>query len=79
MGNETLLEERQLMVESAVMTLLQQVDLPILLSMVAGGRDQFVAHAKRLWVGHGFTDEEFRNAFRLVEDRAAEVMPTETQ
>lgn len=79
MGNETLLEERRLMVESAVMTLLQQVDLPILLSMVAGGRDQFVAHAKRHWVGHGFTDEEFRNAFRLVEDRAAEVMPTETQ
>tara|TARA_R110000824_G_scaffold7348_2_gene33046 strand:+ start:190 stop:429 length:240 start_codon:yes stop_codon:yes gene_type:complete len=79
MGNETLLEERQLIVQSAVMTLLQQVDLPILLSMVAGGRDQFVSHAKRHWVGHGFTDAEFRDAFRLVEDRAVELTPMERQ
>jgi hypothetical protein len=47
--------------------------------MVAGGRDQFVSHAKRHWVGHGFTDAEFRDAFRLVEDRAVELTPMERQ
>jgi hypothetical protein len=79
MGNETLLDERKLMVQSAVMSLLQQVDLPMLLSMVSGGQDQFLSHARRHWVGHGFTDADFRDAFRLIEDRAAELTPMERQ
>ena len=79
MGHETLLGERRLLVQSAVMSLLQQVDLPILVSMVAGGRDQFVSHAKRHWVGHGCTEADFRDAFQLIEDRAAELMPMEKQ
>ena len=68
MGSETGRQERVLLVQSAVASLLQQIDLPLLLSMVSGGLDQFTAHARRHWVGHGFTEAEYRDAFRLIED-----------
>jgi hypothetical protein len=75
MGNETLLTERGKFLEAAVMTLLHQVDKPMLLSIIAGGESQFIAHARSYWTGHGFTSEDYRKAFAMLKKRAIEVVP----
>lgn len=75
MGNEGLIIERDQFLSQAVGSLLHQIDLPTLLSIIAGGEDEFISHAKTYWTGHGFTREDFRKAFTLLEKRAQQVAP----
>ena len=75
MGNETLIFERDQFLSHAVGSLLHQVDLPTLLSIIAGGEDEFITHAKSHWTGHGFTREDLQKAFALLKKRAQQVAP----
>tara|TARA_R100001086_G_scaffold91284_6_gene45178 strand:- start:3294 stop:3545 length:252 start_codon:yes stop_codon:yes gene_type:complete len=72
MDQETILD-KSLWLRAAVQTLLDQIDAPTLQTIVAVGRDEFVRHATSQWSGHGFTQSDFRTAFRMLEVRAEQV------
>lgn len=77
MGMETLILEREAFLRQAVGSLLMQIDAATLASIVAGGEDRFLGHAKRYWSGHGFKAEDYKQAFRLLQARAQQVFPQE--
>lgn len=56
--------------EAAVETLMIQLDTPLLHAIVAGGEDEFVLHARNQWTGHGFTKDDYQQAYRILQTKS---------
>ena len=70
MGRNQLRYDRAEKVAEAVGSLLQQIDSETLREIDRRGEDEFLSHAKRHWVGHGFDGTDFRQAFEMLQGRA---------
>jgi len=70
MGRNQLRYDRAAKVAEAVASLLQQIDAETLREIVQRGEDEFVLHATRHWVGHGFRGTDLRQAFEMLQGRA---------
>jgi hypothetical protein len=75
MGLNQLRYDRATKVAEAVGSLLQQIDAETLREIVKRGEDEFVSHAKRYWVGHGFHATDLRQAFEMLRGRAITLPP----
>jgi hypothetical protein len=69
---DVILDKAQFL-QMAVTSLLQQIDAATLHTIVATGRDEFERVARVSWVGHGFTGDDYRQAFQMLQNRAAQV------
>ena len=78
MGQEEVILNRGHFLQAAVKSLMDQIEPPELLTIVAVGRDEFARVARSRWVGHGFTQDDFHTAFRMLEARARQVAPSYT-
>jgi hypothetical protein len=70
---EDIILNKQQFLKMAVESLLNQIDAPTLHTIVATGRDEFVRRARVDWSGHGFTRDDYRQAFQQLTARAASV------
>jgi hypothetical protein len=70
---EDVILKKSQFLQAAVDSLLNQIDATTLHTIVATGRDEFMRIARSQWTGHGFTSEDYREAFRKVQERASQV------
>ena len=56
----------------AVVTLVIQLDDALLHAIVAGGEDEFVLNARNKWTGHGFTRNDYQQAYRILQTKSRE-------
>ena len=77
MGLNQLRYDRATKVAEAVGSLLQQIDAETLREIIRRGEDEFLSHAKRHWVGHGFDGTDLRQAFEMLRGRASKLHPTQ--
>ena len=70
---EDVIVDKKQFLEMAVHSLLNQIDAITLHTIIATGTDEFMRIAKLEWSGHGFTSDDYREAFRRLKERAAQV------
>jgi hypothetical protein len=69
---DVILNKKQFL-DAAVMSLLNQIDTTTLHTIVATGKEEFMRIARAEWSGHGFTTDDYREAFRQLQERASQV------
>ena len=62
--------EKDQFLQAAVETLVIQLDEPLLHAIVAGGEDEFVRNARAKWTGHGFTKNDYQQAYRILQTKS---------
>jgi hypothetical protein len=70
---EEVILDKQQFLQAAVDTLLNQIDATTLHTIVATGKEEFMRIARAEWSGHGFTSDDYREAFRKLQERATQV------
>lgn len=64
--------EKDQFLQAAVETLVIQLDDALLHAIVAGGEAEFVRNARNKWTGHGFTQDDYQYAYRVLQMKSRE-------